>query len=61
MRWDSSTPLPQTPPRAAARSAKLVDRSRAVSYSPLSRIVELDGLITGVNGKLALWQALRDA
>jgi hypothetical protein len=32
-----------------------------VSYWPLSRVVELDGLITGVNGKLALWQTLRDA
>lgn len=31
-----------------------------MSHSPLSRIVELDGLITGVNGKLALWRALRD-
>jgi predicted DNA-binding ribbon-helix-helix protein len=28
------------------------------SYSPLSRVVELEGLITGINGKRALWLAL---
>ena len=27
-------------------------------YSPLSRLVELEGLETGVSGKRALWQAL---
>jgi len=32
-----------------------------VSYSPLSRLVELEGLVVGVTGKLALWQALADA
>jgi hypothetical protein len=29
-------------------------------YSPLSRLVEIEGLITGVNGKLSLWRNLRD-
>lgn len=28
------------------------------SYSPLSRLVELEGLALGVDGKLCLWQAL---
>lgn len=27
-------------------------------YSPLSRVVELEGLCTGVTGKMLLWQAL---
>ena len=27
-------------------------------YSPLSRVVELEGLALGINGKLALWRAL---
>ena len=27
-------------------------------YSPLSRVLELEGLIAGVNGKLALWHSL---
>lgn len=30
------------------------------SYSSLSRLVELEGLTSGVAGKLALWQSLRE-
>ncbi len=29
-------------------------------YSPLSRLVELEGLLIGITGKIALWQALAD-
>jgi len=32
-----------------------------LSYSPLSRVLELEGLIAGVSGKHALWEALRTA
>lgn len=32
-----------------------------LSYSPLSRVVELEGLVIGVTGKQALWEALADA
>jgi hypothetical protein len=32
---------------------------RILGYSPLSRLVELEGLWIGVNGKLSLWQSLR--
>jgi hypothetical protein len=45
---------------AAEKAGRLKRNGRWVSYSPLSRVVELDGLITGINGKLALWRALRD-
>jgi hypothetical protein len=31
------------------------------SYSPLSRLVELEGLTSGVVAKLSLWQCLREA
>ena len=31
------------------------------SYSPLSRLVELEGLTSGVAAKLSLWQCLREA
>ena len=31
------------------------------SYSPLSRLIELEGLTSGVAGKLSLWQCLREA
>jgi hypothetical protein len=30
-----------------------------LSYSPLSRLVEIEGLSLGVEGKLGLWQALK--
>jgi hypothetical protein len=32
---------------------------RLIGYSPLSRVVELEGLALGVSGKLALWRSLR--
>lgn len=32
-----------------------------ISYSPLSRLVELEGLVVGVRGKQGLWDALADA
>jgi hypothetical protein len=32
---------------------------RILEYSPLSQVMELEGLIIGVNGKLALWRTLR--
>jgi hypothetical protein len=31
---------------------------RLLEYSPLSRVIELEGLIAGVNGKRALWKVL---
>jgi hypothetical protein len=33
---------------------------RVRGYAPLSRVVELEGLITGVQGKLHLWRALHE-
>jgi hypothetical protein len=38
--------------------ARLKPNGRLLSYSPLSRLLELEGLLLGVRGKLALWQAL---
>jgi hypothetical protein len=32
-----------------------------LAYSPLSRVVELEGLVVGVTGKLALWESLQAA
>jgi hypothetical protein len=29
-------------------------------YSPLSRLIELEGLLIGITGKIGLWQTLRD-
>jgi hypothetical protein len=38
---------------------RLKPNARWFSYSPLSRLVELEGLVIGVTGKLGLWRALQ--
>jgi hypothetical protein len=43
----------------AERLGRLKLNGRLLSYSPLSRLVELEGLILGVTGKRSLWRALR--
>jgi hypothetical protein len=43
---------------AAERISRLKANDRLTSYSPLSRLLELEGLSTGVQGKLSLWQVL---
>lgn len=43
----------------AAHAGRLKLNGSVWSYSPLSRVVELEALILGVHGKLLLWQALR--
>jgi hypothetical protein len=40
---------------------RLKRNGTSFSYSPLSRLVELEGLVIGVTGKQALWEALTDA
>jgi hypothetical protein len=44
---------------AGEKAGRLKLNGRLTSYSPLSPVVELEGLISGVNGKRALWRALR--
>jgi hypothetical protein len=41
------------------KAGRLKLNGRLTSYSPLSPVFELEGLIAGVNGKRALWLALR--
>jgi hypothetical protein len=45
----------------AEKMGRLKPNNSLLSYSPLSRVVELEGLLIGVTGKLALWQSLRAA
>ena len=40
------------------RPARLKPNGHLLRFSPLSRVVEIEGLITGVSGKLSLWRAL---
>ncbi len=39
---------------------RLKPNGQLTGYSPLSRVVELEGLTLGVTAKLALWKALRE-
>jgi hypothetical protein len=43
----------------AEKLGRLKPNGRVLGYSPLSRLLELEGLSAGVRGKLALWHALR--
>ena len=42
------------------RLGRLKLNGQVTGYSPLSRLVELEGLSLGVTGKLALWENLRE-
>lgn len=46
---------------AGEKLGRLKPNNALTSYSPLSRLVEFEGLVIGVTGKLALWEALRTA
>jgi hypothetical protein len=43
------------------RVGRLKPNNKLLGYSPLSRVVELEGLVLGVTGKLALWESLKSA
>ena len=45
---------------AAERAGRLKLNGRLLRTSPLSRFVELDFLVMGIEGKKVLWQTLRD-
>lgn len=44
---------------AGEKVGRLKFNGQLRGYSPLSRLVELEGLSVGIEAKLALWQALR--
>jgi hypothetical protein len=44
----------------AEKVGRLKLNGRLLSYSPLSRLVELEALALGISGKLALWEALAE-
>ena len=43
---------------AAEKAGRLKLNGRLLSYSPYSRVLELEVLLLGIRGKLALWRAL---
>jgi hypothetical protein len=44
---------------AIERLGRLKPNNALFSYSPLSRLVEFEGLVLGVSGKLGCWRALQ--
>jgi hypothetical protein len=42
------------------KAGRLKPNNRLFSYSPLSRLIELEGLALGVEGKRGLWQVLAE-
>jgi hypothetical protein len=45
--------------RITELASRLKPNGRLVGYSPLSRVVELEGLTVGITGKLELWRSLQ--
>ena len=43
---------------AVEKAGRLKLNGQVCGYSPLSRVVELEGLTSGIAGKRALWQAM---
>jgi hypothetical protein len=43
---------------ALEKAGRLKMNGQITGYSPLSRVVELEGLMTGITGKIGLWVAL---
>ena len=50
----------QTAAWVAERIGRLKLNGQLTGYSPLSRLIELEGLRLGVEGKLCLWKTLSD-
>ncbi|MDX6638029.1 MAG: hypothetical protein QOJ01_1540 [Solirubrobacterales bacterium] len=42
------------------KAGRFKPNGRLLSYSPLSRVVELEGLVIGITGKLGLWRSLAE-
>ena len=55
----SPAPVKATLAWAAEKAGRVKPNGQLRGYSPLGRMVEIEALITGVTGKLSLWQALQ--
>ena len=56
----TENPLKTTAAWMAERAGRLKMNGRILGYSPLSRLEELEALRLGVEGKVALWQLLKE-
>jgi predicted DNA-binding ribbon-helix-helix protein len=51
-------PLKTAGAKVGEKLARLKPNEQLTGYSPLSRVLEIEGLRSGVGGKLALWDSL---
>jgi len=56
----SPDPLKNAGAKVAERLGRFKLNGQLSGYSPLSRVLELEGLRSGVQAKLSLWQSLRE-
>jgi hypothetical protein len=56
----SPSPVKDTLAEAAERLGRLKGNGTILARSPLSNVVELEALVVGITGKLAMWTALRE-
>ena len=56
-----SNPVKETSAWVAEKMGRFKLNGELTDYSPLSRLLEIEGLIMGVTGKLELWRSLRAA
>lgn len=52
--------LKQAAAWATERAGRLKLNGQITGYSPLSRLIELEGLLLGVTGKRSLWRSLKE-
>lgn len=52
--------LKNTGAKVGEKLGRLKPNGQLAGYSPLSRVLEMEGLRSGVQGKLSLWQSLRE-
>ena len=57
----SRNPVKEAGAWAGEKLGRLKLNGRLTGYSPLSRLVELEGLMLGVSGKAGLWTALKES
>jgi len=54
----SEDPLKRSAAWVAEKLGRLKPNGRLLSYSPLSRLIEFEGLVLGITGKKSLWELL---
>jgi hypothetical protein len=57
----SPSRVKEAPAWVGEKLGRLKLNGRLLGYSPLSRLVELEGLVLGLTGQIELWRSLRES